>query len=399
MKILSSVLLGMCLALVVRAQDENAPVAPTGTESAAVQRTPEVLDALLGPIALYPDALVALMLPAATTPTDIVLASRYVSSKGDPAPVDAQPWSDSVKALVHYPDVLKWMDENLPWTQSLGQAFLDQPVDVMNAVQRLRARARASGALVDTPQQHVVTQGTTVVIVPAQPNIVYVPVYDPAVVYVQRTTVVVNRPFITFGFGYQIGSWFIYDCDWGRSTVWVVSRPPNWQSQPQYWHHNVVYSQKPPGQPWHPANNYRPRSDPQAYSHAYSPRPIRLDPQNSPANSPQRPPVTPRPQGSPGMRPSTPNRAPHISRDRDELLAPAKPVLPPLPSLTPIIAPRPGFVKPPVIAPSSPSFKPEPPMDRSHHQMAPSPAAPTANTDPATLDPKKSRSNSWPPSN
>jgi len=150
MKTTSSVLLGLCLALVARAQDENAsalpPVpsaapAPMTAESTALQRTPEILDSLLGPIALYPDALVALMLPAATSPTDVVLAARYLSAKGDPAAVNSQPWSDSVKALVHYPDVLKWMDENLPWTQSLGQAFLDQPADVMNAVQRLRARA------------------------------------------------------------------------------------------------------------------------------------------------------------------------------------------------------------------------------------------------------------------
>lgn len=392
MKILPSLLLGMCLALVARAQDENASVAPvpTNADSSAVQRTPEMLDTLLGPIALYPDALVALMLPAATAPTDIVLASRYMDSKGDLAAVDAQPWSDSVKALVHYPDVLKWMDDNLPWTQSLGQAFLDQPADVMNAVQRLRLRARASGALVDTPQQHVVTQDNTVVIVPAQPDIVYVPIYDPTVVYLQRT-VWVNRPIITFGFGYQIGSWFIYDCDWGQSTVWVVSRPSNWQNQPQYWRHNVVYSQKPPGKPWHPSTNYKPRSNTQVYSHTPTPRPIRLDPKTSPTNSPQRPSVTPHPQGSPGMRPSSPNRTPRIPRDREELLAPAKPVLTPLPPLTPIIVPRPGFVKPPVITSPSPSFKSSPPIDRSHHQVAPSPAAPTANTDPATLDPKKNR--------
>jgi len=392
MKPILSILLGLSLALGVYAQDESLSALPSTPPT--VQRSPEVLDTLIGPIALYPDALVALMLPAATTPADIVVAARYVAAKNDLSSVDSQPWSDSVKALVHYPDVLQWMDANLPWTQSLGQAFLDQPADVMNSVQRLRVRARVSGALVDTPQQHVVTQDNSILILPAQPDIVYVPIYDPNVVYVQRTTFAINSPFITFGFGYPIGSWFIYDCDWSRRTVWVVSRPAHWQGEPQYWHRNAVYSQKSLGKPWHPPTNYDPRTNAQGYSHTPTPRPIRIDPQNSQANYLQRPPATLHPQGSPGMRPSTPNRTPHISRDREELFGPVEPVLQPLPPLPPIIIPRSGFVNPSVIAPPAPPFKSAPPIDHSHHQFAPSPAAPTTNTNPVTLDPKKGRSNS-----
>jgi hypothetical protein len=398
MKITSSVLLSLCLALVVRAQAQTPyeALSPSPSSPTAIQRTPDVLDTLLGPIALYPDALVALILPASTSPTDVVLAARFLAAKNDQSTLNAQPWSDSVKALVHYPDVLKWMDENLPWTQSLGQAFLDQPADVMNTVQRLRVRARASGALVDTPQQQVVTQGTTVVIVPAQPNVIYVPVYDPAVVYVQRTTWV-NRPFITFGFGYPIGSSFIYDCDWSRRTVWVVSRPSNWKNQPQYWQHDATHPEKLPGQPWHPPTNYRPTPSTQVLPHTPTPRPVRLDPKNPPANSTQPAPVSPRPQtGSPGMMSSTPNRSSHIpSSPRKDPVTPAEIVsgarLPTATAAPLQVAPRPVLVKPqaPLTRPTRP-FNAEPP-DRSHQNIMPTPssAPSTTNEDSTKPDPRK----------
>src|SRR5271170_5225344 len=96
------------------------------------------LDQLLGPIALYPDPLIAQILPASTLPTQIVLADRYVSDGGDPNQVDQQPWDASVQALARYPEVLKWLDDNLGWTTALGQAFLNQPQAVMESIQRLR---------------------------------------------------------------------------------------------------------------------------------------------------------------------------------------------------------------------------------------------------------------------
>ena len=99
------------------------------------------LDQLLGPIALYPDPLIAEILPASTFPTQIVLADRYVSGGGDPNQIDQQPWDASVQALARYPNVLKWMDDNLNWTTELGQAFLNQQQDVMNSIQRLRQSA------------------------------------------------------------------------------------------------------------------------------------------------------------------------------------------------------------------------------------------------------------------
>ncbi|MFA6961856.1 MAG: DUF3300 domain-containing protein [Opitutaceae bacterium] len=259
MKFTASVLLGLCLTLAAHAQDTiPSPASPApnaATSTAAQPISPSALETLLGPIALYPDALIALILPASTAPSDVVLAARYLQAKRDPAAVENQSWGDSVKALVHYPDVVTWMDENLEWTQALGQAFVDQPTDVMNTVQRLRARAKEAGTLVSTPQQSVIDQSGTIVIVPAQPEIIYVPVYDPAVVYVRRT-VWTGGPFITFSFGYPIGDWFIYDCNWSQRTVWVITRPANWRSKPQYWTHSPSHPQPRPGCAWIPPANY-----------------------------------------------------------------------------------------------------------------------------------------------
>lgn len=181
--------------------------------------TQDDLKELLAPIALYPDALIALILPASTVPSDVVLGSRFVENKGDPAQAGNQPWDDSVKSLVYYPDVLSWMNQNLEWTASVGEAFIDQPADVMNAIQSLRAQARASGALTDTPQQRVVVQEEIIRIIPADPEVIYVPQYDPEVIFVD-TYSPGYTPFLTFGFGFAVGSWLNYDCDWGRRYVY-----------------------------------------------------------------------------------------------------------------------------------------------------------------------------------
>jgi hypothetical protein len=164
---------------------EAQPSPPVAAQPSAQPFTEEELKQLVGPIALYPDALIALILPASTVPSDLVLAARFVASKGDPAQAANQPWDDSIKSLVRYPDIVKWMDQNLEWTTQLGEAFLDQPADVMNAVQQLRAQARAAGTLVDTPQQKIVEEKSYIRIVPAEPEVIYVPQYDPEVVFVE----------------------------------------------------------------------------------------------------------------------------------------------------------------------------------------------------------------------
>lgn len=194
------------------------------------------LDNLVAPLALYPDALVALILPAATEPSDIVLAARFLRSQPKPeAEIEAQPWIDSVKLLARYPTVIAWLDQELAWTKRLGEAFALQPADVMTAIQRRRAQARASGALRTTPQHVVSEVGSNIVIVPARPEVIYVPVYDPFAVYVSapihRTRVVV-----TFGRAYSCGYWLAYGCDWGRRTICYVDRPHRvrvWREPPR----------------------------------------------------------------------------------------------------------------------------------------------------------------------
>jgi hypothetical protein len=221
------ILLSSCFTDFLQAQAPPTEPPPAPPQSVPQQLSQEELNRLLAPIALYPDALVALILPASTVPSDLVLAARYIASNGDPAQVANRPWDDSVKSLVRYPDVLKWMDQNLEWTTAVGEAFLDQPADVMNSIQELRAEALAAGNLTDTPQQQVVQEETGVRIVPAQPDVIYVPQYDPDVVYAQPDSQNVG-PLLTFGAGFAVGSWLNYDCDWGRRSIYVGQWRPGW---------------------------------------------------------------------------------------------------------------------------------------------------------------------------
>ena len=159
------------------------------------------LDQLLGPIALYPDPLIAQILPASTLPTQIVLADRYVSGGGDPNQIRQQPWDASVQAMARYTNVLKWMDDNLNWTTELGKAFLNQQPDVLKSIQRLRTSTSKLGNLQSSPQQQVVADGGNIEIVPADPQVIYVPVYQPAQVYYDTAD---GSPFITFGIGWPM---------------------------------------------------------------------------------------------------------------------------------------------------------------------------------------------------
>ncbi len=180
--------------------------------------TPDELDDLLAPIALYPDPLIAQILPAATFIDQIDEAARYVRQYGRSAPIDDQPWDVSVKAVAHYPDVLFMMDQKYDWSVSLGQAFANQQQDIMDAIQRLRDEAQAAGNLVTTPQQQVLDEGGTISIVPAAPDVIYVPQYDPLVVYVAPPYP--SYGFVTFGVGFTIGAWLNRDCDWHGHRVY-----------------------------------------------------------------------------------------------------------------------------------------------------------------------------------
>ncbi len=182
--------------------------------------SPQQLDNLLAPIALYPDPLLAQVLPAATFPDQIDDAARYVRASGTDG-IDYQNWDVSVKAVAHYPAVLYMMADRLDWTAALGQAYVYQSTDVMGAVQRLRAMAHAQGNLISSPQQEVIIRGGYIAIVPAHPRYVYVPVYDPSIIYFRRAHAgPVIGGFISFGAGFVIGAWLNRDCDWHGHRVY-----------------------------------------------------------------------------------------------------------------------------------------------------------------------------------
>jgi hypothetical protein len=167
-------------------------ISPAIAQTTATQAyNSEQLDALLAPVALYPDALLTQVLMASTYPLQVVSAGRWVedpahkSLSGDALAKALEPetWDPSVKSLVPFPSVLALLNSNLDWTQQLGYAFADEQAAVMNSVQRLRAQAQAAGNLKTTEQQIVRTEQQTIIIEPAQPSVVYVPSYNPTVVY------------------------------------------------------------------------------------------------------------------------------------------------------------------------------------------------------------------------
>jgi hypothetical protein len=204
---------------------------------------PEELEQIAAPIALYPDALLAQVLMAATYPLEVVMAARFVQANpglAGPALNEAlttQNWDDSVKSLVAFPQVLGMMNEQLAWTQKLGDASLAQREELMDAIQRLRARAQAEGTLATTPQQVVTVEpgpapGPPIIgIEPAAPDVVYVPTYDPLVVYGPWPYPLyppyyyyyppgwILGGFFTFGVGIVLGTALWGRCDWHHHRI------------------------------------------------------------------------------------------------------------------------------------------------------------------------------------
>ena len=169
------------------------PVVPRGAFAQEGAPAPtyskEQLAQMLAPVALYPDSLLAQILVAATYPDQITEADVWLQHNGNlqsdalNSALDQMNWDLSVKALVPFPKVLGMMDEKMTWTRELGDAFLAQQTDVMDTVQMLRARAKAEGNLKSTSQQTVEVRGESIAIEPANPQYIYVPYYDPTVVY------------------------------------------------------------------------------------------------------------------------------------------------------------------------------------------------------------------------
>ena len=213
-------------------QDSQAPPAQAPPAPPYTQQTPDQIDQLVAPIALYPDSLVAQILAASTYPEQVVQADRWVQAhpelKGEDLAkaVDQQPWDPSVKALTAFPSVLGNMDKNLSWTSSLGDTYYNQQQDVTNAVQAMRQRAQQAGNLKSTPQQTVTQDGSTVSIAPANPEVVYVPAYDPWLVYggpigpwpgwYPYPGIWYGGPYLSFGLGFGVGYFGGFGWGWGH---------------------------------------------------------------------------------------------------------------------------------------------------------------------------------------
>jgi hypothetical protein len=191
-------------------------------EEQAAYFTSQELENLLAPIALYPDAILAQVLIAATFPEQIEFAARHVRARGT-RDIDDQPWDVSVKAVAHYPPVLNMLADRPDWTTALGQAYATQSGDVMEAVQELREMADAQGNLRTTSNHRVIRDGRVIIIEPANPRIIYVPTYDPYVVYYRPIVHVgVYTGHWSFGIGFPIGAWLSYDCDWHTRRVYYT---------------------------------------------------------------------------------------------------------------------------------------------------------------------------------
>jgi hypothetical protein len=214
-------------------QESTSAPAQQEPTSAPAPESAEQIQALVAPIALYPDALVAQVLSGATFPDQIALAQNWLQEHQDLTgkklmkEVNKQTWDPSVKALTQFPSVLGNMAKNLAWTSELGQVYHYQAKDVMDAVQALRAKAEAAGNLKSTEQIKVVQQSpSTIVIEPANPQIVYVPQYNPTVIYGTTYTVpnytatdVAAASVLSFGAGIAVGAMMSGGCcSWGWSS-------------------------------------------------------------------------------------------------------------------------------------------------------------------------------------
>lgn len=185
----------------------------------------EELDQILAPIALHPDALVSQILMASTYPLEVVLADRFAKQnanlKGDALTkaLEKQDWDPSVKSLVNFPQVLTMMSEKLDWTQKLGDAFLEDQKKVLETIQSLRAKARASGNLQTTKEQTVIVEEKIIKIESPNPQVVYVPTYNPTVVY-GAWPYPAYPPYSYYPPGYVAGSMMWFGAGMAMGAAW-----------------------------------------------------------------------------------------------------------------------------------------------------------------------------------
>ena len=339
------------------------------------------LDSLTAPIALYPDALIAQILTAATYPLEVVEAAHWLEDsshaglRGDAlaSALEHEDWDLSVKSLVPFPDTLRMMERNLEWTEQIGDAFLAQQSDVMDSVQRLRKLAIAAGTLKSTPQQTVWNQDDEIVVEPVSPDVVYVPYYNPAVIYgrwpwveympvsfLPPPGIYLSGPTIVFGAGFTVirPLWGWSYWSWPRHSLFIPPHLPHtWPLRPGPWHHDPDHRR---GLPY----GDRGRAP------VYPPRP-------SPPRIPSRPHVPP----------GQPRQGDHGNRDdRPPFRRPALPRQPPQHDASPPRQPRSEHPSPrtppaadrPHLRPG-PSIQGIPPSGRVHENRPPNrPPAPSS---------------------
>ncbi|HMN97378.1 MAG TPA: DUF3300 domain-containing protein [Phycisphaerales bacterium] len=253
-------LLVIVLAAAVTVLATAGPLPQNGGGQAASAAKPPLsaaeLDQVVAPIALYPDALVSQILMASTYPLEVVEADRWVKANPNLSndalakALNEQTWDASVKSLTGFAQVLDMMSQKLDWTTKLGDAFISQQKDVLAAVQRLRAQAKAAGNLESTQQQSVTVEGSgssqTIVIQSASPDVIYVPAYDPVVVYgtwpypayppvcYYPPGYVAGTAALAFGVGFACGAawgWAWGNCNWRGGDVDInINRNTNFNT-------------------------------------------------------------------------------------------------------------------------------------------------------------------------
>src|SRR5260370_21206314 len=285
MKLSKQVLILLLCFSLVRSTAQAESFGPTGQgndpQSAPfVEHATQGLQQLVAAIALYPDALVAQILAASTYPTQVVEADRWMQSRSNlkgeemAKEVDKQPWDPSVKALTQFPSVLENMDKNLSWTSSLGAAYATQQQDVTDAVKAMRQQAHKAGHLNGNEQEKVTTQGNKIISEPANPEVVYVPAYDPWLVYGEPIVaypgwypvpgIFLAGAGIGFGIGFGLGffggygwGWHHWGYDWhGRTAIYnhnpYISHSPtsinhNNSNHGNFNHGNAFHGSRPGG--------------------------------------------------------------------------------------------------------------------------------------------------------
>ena len=225
-------------------------VLAAATVAPAQSLSPDQLDLLVAPIALFPDDLLSQVLMASAYPLEVVEADRWQQSNPNLTESErerrlrSRTWDPSVTSLTAFPDVLHQMSLNLEWTETLGEAFIANQAAVLDAVQRMRDRAVGAGTLQSTPQETVTVSDGCVTIAPTNPEVIYVPVYSPYTAYGPWTPpygyyypswVGLWSPgsyftgnLISFGLGVLAGDWMFGRCNWQARRVWIEPRCYGW---------------------------------------------------------------------------------------------------------------------------------------------------------------------------